>query len=236
MTARRLSLNDLVREFAEYLNEFDAERNSVIISESVEFRTLYRQLTSLFIWVVLIRERRSTLQISRNAYARISEMLSDVMMATLLTSLGIYKPARMMLRSAIENFILYLCFGYGVRRKSDKRFPEIMSQLRDQPEASSNKELLNILGRLSGSYTELCKDVHTSTRLNMALLRNLGAIPLTDSTRFRNEISEVLRVARLINEACFTHLHSRMHLMHYVHRDFVLDSYGRELKRRVLDE
>lgn len=122
-----------------------------------------------------------------------SESCSDCGLALFDSANGNYKPARLLLRSSLENFMK------AIAQDEDNSIDQEPSvfKLFDRVKAISffsRAETKKLFEDIHQEYKELCKDVHTATTKNMTKLSALNTFPSFD----QKQVDGVLRIVKVL--------------------------------------
>lgn len=159
------------------------------------------------------------------------ESASDFAQALLLACQGLYKPAYLITRSAVENFVR--CMGIYADQKvlALSGVFQLFDVVGEIAVVRSSKLGRILFGQLRSSYSALCAHVHTSSSSHMALTEVVGGYPrfiAGDSAalfRMLNDATSVI-IAFLVIMFPREYAH-----MHHTRSDIVSDAMTTSLKR-----
>lgn len=149
----------------EFLEEYKVDTKKFDDESNKKITTLHRNNTSLIYAINVCCDK---------TIDNITEVGSDILTADFIALHGMYKPARMMLRSAIENFIKYILIKYNHSEMIDKSLFKTVDNLKKLSFYSSFLGKWNVLLQ---AYADLCEDVHTVGPRNMVKMTNLKYFP-----------------------------------------------------------
>lgn len=141
------------------------------------------------------------------------ESVSDLGSALFNMCHGARKPARIMMRSALETTAKGLAASASLMTLKKK---SVFSVVEDAKKISSVKACLpaQYFARLEHLYADLCKDVHTATSANMAHITAMGSFPNSlpaESTSLADLFVEVSGVVLTLQIAHFPKYYHQMH-------------------------
>lgn len=125
-------------------------------------------------------------------YAQLSECFSDLMSALFSSLHGLYKPANMSLRSAIETFVRGAA---GVTSKEASMTTNVYRLF----ELAGKQPIFSVgsgshFGALNQQYSDLCLFAHSATPAHMARTFALANYPRHDTTQFREVVKRSERI------------------------------------------
>jgi hypothetical protein len=196
-----------------------------------KFKSTYKQFHAMLIWSV-VAEAQPQKALPTKTYIR--ETLSDLSHAVFLTLLGIYKPARAALRSAVENFIRVLL----LMRDRDVSGIGTVYNLFAQAKAEfkNDAQMLKYIHQLEASYGELCKTVHSAKVDYMSLTVPFERLSRFDTSRYQRNLDHLRNVCALANQAMFWLWHRKLGVAGHLNDDLVRDAVPRSLKRAIGDQ
>lgn len=172
---------------------------------------------------------KNTLEYSR-------ESASDLSTSIFCLLHGAEKPARLMMRSAIETLIKGISSSEKESILEEKNVFGIMGFAKTT-RFFSQPVCKNWFDQLNAFYAQLCEDIHTSTRKNMVLadsFKSFGERSLND-LQATSEMGE--KITKLLCNVCCVFFESEYHKMHFSNRDVVTRCLFPDAKRylRKLD-
>lgn len=190
-------------------------------------RALYRKFHAVLTWDLLLDRPNFSDQL--RLYAR--EAVADVSTCYFLTLVGIYKPARLSLRSGIENALRVKIAGSGCDVATITTVPDLVSTAKAcaQTEAQSVR-----LGSLYAIYGELCRTVHSAAIDYMALRVPFERISQFDATEAQSNLNLLADVLKHLNEVFYIDFHQHLKLIEYRNADLIRDAIEAKVKGEAL--
>ncbi|OUC37147.1 hypothetical protein BJP35_2412 [Enterobacter sp. J49] len=111
------------------------------------------------------------------AMERLQETSSDLGTAMFLVINGAYKPANLMMRSCIENFIKSIGCLIDSSILEEKSLFKVIQRTGEHSIFEQNPHIYEILKK---EYSSLCSHVHTATKKEMAHIKALNVFPEID--------------------------------------------------------
>jgi hypothetical protein len=225
---------------AELISFLEAYSLGKTIASNREFKTLLRSLYkrhhALLVWHTDLHAREvweGNGEKDATFREYLGEATSDVCQSVLLFAQGLYKPAYLVLRSAIENFIRCIGIAGDQAVLSLSSVFELMAVVRDTRVVRQSTTLLAAFDKLRRVYGELCSYVHSSEHEYMSLTAYLGVYP-----RFNEQnASDFAKVCRdVIVSFCgaLTLLFSvRFRELHHRDMDVIADILPRQVKSEL---
>lgn len=219
-------------EIAEIEDFIDNLRFSSIMGSTDQhrrqFKLAYKQFHALLVWGIVMD---TLVDDSSGSSTYFRETLSDMSHSFLLTLMHVYKPARMSLRSGIENFVRSLLLIRGVDPTQISSvfelFAEAKLQYKDEDVVLSN------VNELHRNYVELCKTVHSTKIDYMSLSVPFEHICVFQNGRYTATVRCICSVSSAANQAMFFLWHSHLGRIGHRNEDLVRDAIPRALKRVV---
>lgn len=156
-------VSDAISEIRDFVEKFTADSFFKHPQNIAKFGTAYKHLHSLLIWSLLI-ERGEFPEAQFGAHPK--EGISDLAHAFGLTTFSLYKPARMMARSGIENIVRTIVAEKNGDYKV-KSIHSLFDNANDVLRDSSNSQ--NLIQNLRNLYGDLCLTVHSAHEDHLAL-------------------------------------------------------------------
>lgn len=159
---------------------------------------------------------------------RLKECSSDLGFCLFLITHGAYKPANVMLRSSIENFIKSITYSNYHTVIEEKKVYLVF----DKCEAMtifSEKEFKLIFDEIKQIYGELCAYVHTAERINMAHISALSSLPSFNQKtynylliKFRKLAINYLKILLFLNRSDFFNfnVNNRKNILNFLPKNF----------------
>lgn len=170
-------------DFSELLAFFESySLKDHIIKE--EFKSLHKNyycFLSFVYGVILSGEHK----IPDQVIERMRETSSDLGTVILLLANGSYKPANLMSRSAIENFMKALAFMVDEKSLSEKSLFNLIDTA-ENFNMLTEKDLKDKFNQLKSYYGSLCAHVHTATIKEMEHISALNTLPRFDKVKHQS--------------------------------------------------
>lgn len=224
--------------FKTYISNYRIDENLKQGSYLTTAKSMHKAYFSLLHWhtefqhqKVLFSEQYSN---NEEIFMRISEVISDVGSSKFNWINGSYKASKVMLRSAIENFIRALSAIDNIDLLEEKSVYSLFDQAKNCS-IFKDHETVNIsYCRLHNNYKELCKDTHTASTKNMENITSLVDYPKFYKSKseesgklFVNVVKDILTIVCLVFNLLY-------HKMHHKNRDNILLSIPPKTKPLVL--
>jgi hypothetical protein len=190
-------------------------------------RALYRKFHAVLIWDFFLDRAEFSDQL--RLYAR--EAVADISTCYFLTLVGVYKPARLSLRSGIENALRVKIAGSGHDIATINNVPDLVHAAKAcaQTDAQSAR-----LGSLYGMYGELCQTVHSAAIDYMALRVPFERISQFDAAEAQKNLEILGDVLRYINEIFYVDFQKYLYLIEYRNADLIRDAIEAKVKGEAL--
>lgn len=174
----------------------------------------------------------------QNAYntqtdERLIESCSDIAHVLFLMAHGAYKPANLILRSSIENFIK----GIGVIQDPTILTEKSVYKIFDSAKNFKLCELDNftdLCNQLNTHYTHLCSVTHTATYNEMEHLSSLASLPKFDKSKAETLKNISVKILKIYIKILVFSYRIDFMKMDFRHRDNVMNVLSAELKRKIL--
>jgi hypothetical protein len=219
--------SDAVSEIRDFVERFSADTLLSRPKPTAKFTTAYKQLHALLIWSLLIQKGEFP---DASYGVHPEEAISDASQAFALLSFSLYKPARVMARSAIENAVRVVVANagadYGVKSVY-VLFSHANDALTAEPIAKS------IIAKLKTYYGKLCLTVHSAHEDHVALRIPFEKVFAFDEDQHELTLDLLSKTAAGINQLLYASFHAKLAKIEHKNRDYVLDSLPRALKRDV---
>lgn len=220
---------------------FLAIYNTKAVSEKPELqrtiRAICKRFAALLVWQdhlaggVLWRKRRRTV----NFRSHVLECCSDITQATLLSCQGLYKPANLILRSAIENAIKAIGVAHGQNVLSITSTYDLIRSVRKIRLIEDSRAASKCYSNLIGKYDELCKFVHTADEQHMSLTAFLHDYPEYDAKRAAYFEATVKTTVVAICGLLALTFPKKLRSMHHRHADLIYDMLPAGLKSELAE-
>lgn len=181
---------DMRNDFNEFICFFsNYNLKSVFDDKSLlgKFSLIHKRYYS-FMCLVYCMHHFSKDQVNENAMLRLRESSSDLGTSMFLIINGAYKPANLMMRSCIENFIKSVGCLVDASVLQEKSLYKVIDNSGKHPVLGKNRKLYE---NLKTEYGLLCSHVHTATEKEMAHVNALNVFPTITADKIE-ELSIVI--------------------------------------------
>ena len=208
-----------IRDFVRTLR-FDAEG---LAGPTPKLKANYRHFHALLLWEMLIEQ----MALSEEAKERCRESTSDLATAYLLNVLSLYKPARLAMRSGLENFCRFALAVSG--QKFDHR--NVYELLDRFQEVFSSPPTKAAASALCTEYAELCKTVHSAAVDYMSLRVPFEEIISYDASLFVRNVHRLQSSIQPMNALLYSMFHEQVDKLGPRQADFLRDATPKDIKR-----
>lgn len=187
----RFAQQDFIK-FQTYINDYSIK--TVLISKTREdlLKCAHKNTLAAFqIWVILesaytagqLKFYEQSVPVETENFNQLSECFSDLNSAIFASIHGLYKPAFMSLRSAIETFVRGISGITSQEAKNTTSISRLFELAADQPvfQEAGKKALTE----LKKQYGELCSHTHSATPAHMGRSFALANYPRHDTTKLK---------------------------------------------------
>jgi hypothetical protein len=136
---------------------------------------------------------------------------------------GMYKPAHLILRSAVENHFKCIGIFHGIDVTSITNVFSLIEAVKDTAVANSTNAGRNHFHWLRAEYSRLCNHVHTANQLHMANTNLLGIFPRYDRANAVTFFSGLTTVSTSIVALNCLMLVGAFRKMHHTNFDQICD-------------
>ncbi len=160
------------------------------------------------------------------------ESASDISTSVFLFIQGVYKPALLMLRASIENFMRFMFFIHAGALSVQPYSPACLFEHLYE---FSSDYLKNAYVCLRVAYSELSSYVHSAGPEFMVLIDGVSAYPCHDKSKdlYFTEISD--RVMGAMNYSMAYMMNEIFHNMHHTEKDAILGAMDSSLRGTVME-
>ncbi len=149
---------------------------------------------------------------------------------------GSYKTCRIMIRTAIENFIRTIGALENKKLLSEKNVYTLFENASKLLIFSAHHEIKKSFDQLHSDYKLLCQDVHTASGKNMDFLSSLADFPSYKKEKGEDCKDIFVRASKLIIFIfCFV-FNKFFHKMHHRNRENILVSIQKPLRPIILGQ
>jgi hypothetical protein len=219
--------SEAVEEIAIFVKGFTVDSLFDRPGKKPKFTTSYKQLHALLNWAIIFAGGDFT---EEKFGDHPQEGISDISQAFALLTFSLYKPSRMMARSAIENIVRVIVADAGGDYKTKS-----VHALFDNAKAllADNLIELPIIHRMIALYGELCLTVHSGHQDHLALRIPFEKVFAYDDEQNTMTLEFLHRTATAMNQLLYSRFSQKLQAIPHKNRDFVLDSLPKTLKRNV---
>ena len=221
-----------------YLIEYDL----VSIAKDSDFASsnkgVFRRLLPLFIWHAIITKSRiwPKEEEKEELYKLyFSEALSDVAQAYILGVQGFSKPSRLILRSAVENYIRCVGIANDQAVLSVTVVRELFNIVQELPIVKSGREIPKQFASLRQLYTNLCNYSHTSSPDFMSLQNFLGRFPIYERMITQSNFDDINLFCVASSGLNCVQFKKLLFESHADWRDTILDVQTRRVKSEIAE-
>jgi len=167
---------------------------------------------------------------------RVLETASDMGCSLFNWINGSYKTSRIMIRTAIENFVRAIGALEDKALLSEKNVYFLFEKASELLIFSENAEIKQAFNQLHSDYKLLCQDVHTASDKNMEFLSSLADFPSYKEKKGELCQEVFLRTSKLmIFVFCFV-FNPFFHRMHHRNKENILVSIRKSLRPMILGQ
>jgi len=186
---------DVKSDFDEFISFFsqyslrDVFKDKALLAK---FSLIHKRYYS-FMCLVYCLHHLSSEDINEDAMHRLKESSSDLGTSMFLIINGAYKPANLMMRSCIENFIKSIGCLIDDSILQEKSVFKVIDNTGKHPVVVSNSAFYETL---KTEYSRLCSYVHTATEKEMTHMKALNAFPTVDISKvepFSKSIDKIVK-------------------------------------------
>ncbi|GJE27231.1 hypothetical protein [Methylobacterium organophilum] len=197
------------------------------------FAQAYKYVHALLIWHEAVANPKKPVA-DAQAVLQFRELLSDLAACQVLLLLGMYKPARMMLRSSIENILRTVAHEQGFLTSGAKFTYELITLVRSSKIGADGSPVKNDLNQLIQMYSDLCSYAHAADEAKLALRVPLESVSRFDKSQYESLVDGLKYVSQRTNKIMFVMYASKLRLVHHSQRDYILDALPKALKAAIL--
>jgi hypothetical protein len=222
-------VSDGVSEIQKFVDNLSFESPLSDADLNKSFAGAYRYIHALLIWN---EQLGSAIKGKPNsdAFVHFRELLSDLAAVQLLLLAGMYKPARMMLRSSIENILRIVALEQGCLVAGFKFTYEVITVIKSSPLGLKTSPIKQDITSIVDGYSKLCAFTHAAAMTHMALRVPLVSVTKFDKADFGSIVDDLKGLASRYNRIIFALYYPHLKTASHKHRDFVLDALPKALK------
>ena len=211
--------------------------NDYSMSDITEQEGIEKQLKcmhrKLYSYMIFLGEQENAGIFDETTLAYQKEVVSDMIMAFFCWSNGVYKPAKLLLRSGIENFVKAIVYTYCPEIVQNKNVYEVFELAKKQSpflDAYSAMRFDNIHAK----YADLCATVHGSMD-KLASIGGLIRFPCYDITEANETYDDYVKVIDEYLASVYYIYYEQVYKMHEFNRDLFLQGVQRREKQKIYE-
>lgn len=225
------------KKLEDYISNYSISENLDKESYVMSARKMHKIYFSLMNWHAEYKEQKdffsSEYSDNPEIILRLSESVSDIGSSQFNWLNGSYKTSRVMLRSAIENFIRSVSAIEDNSQLTEKSVYKVFDKANNITIFKSSDTINKAYQNLHSKYIELCKDTHTASLSNMEQITSLADYPkyMEEKSNLTREIFiVVVKDMLIILCLCFNGLY---HKIHHRNKDNILNSLPKSCKSLI---
>lgn len=184
-----------------------------------------------FLVVLLQRHGAHKTSLSESSRNFLDETASDLSYSLYLSALGLYKPARLSLRGAIENSL-----RFSLKQQNIDPKPLSVSQMFDTIKAQAGAApIVTALSTLKDTYSRLCRSSHTVEIKFMAHNVPFSELVETDEEKFKANLSDFSKVSGAICSIVYVFCPESLIKIAPDQQDFVRAEIPKAIKKAILN-
>lgn len=204
-------------------------------------RAMHKSYFSLITFCCEAKENQDNfLSLLKNPHdelmGRILETASDMGCSLFNWINGSYKTSRIMIRTAIENFIRGIGALEDKALISEKNVYSLFEKASGLQVFSASTEIKQAFNQLHSDYKLLCQDVHTASDKNMEFLSSLADFPSYKEQKGEICKEVFVRTSNLMIFVLCCVFNSFFHRMHHRNKENILVSIRKSLRPTVLGQ
>lgn len=220
-------INDDLKEIEKFLSEISFSAHGLASEAGLPvFKASYKQFHALLVWGLIAEAQPASSRLFKTYFR---EALSDISHAYALTLFNLYKPARMSLRSGIENVVRSILLLQGVKADEIATVYGLFDRIKLY--FSGDATISARIHKLAASYADLCKTAHSAKTDYMSLTVPFNNIIKFQNAKFNSNLGQIRDVSATVNQNLFWIWHLELRLVGHTNSDLVRDAVPRTLKR-----
>lgn len=225
ITGGKLNIDDDIKAIASFVD--GQKLTAPFISLNGPLKAGYQNYLAL----LLIRHASTKIVIGEESRKYFDECMSDASYALYLSIVGMYKPARLSLRGAIENSLRFLSTSEGISIENIS-----VTNLFNAVEALDRTSLgEDSFKKMKKLYTKLCSTIHTVDINFMAQKIPLGSLIFHEEKEFQENISTFTQTMHSISVLVFVFLREVLPKLDASQQDFVNRTIPKSVRKAMLD-
>jgi hypothetical protein len=213
-------------ELLQFIERYNLSQTSLDEKLRGDLKSAYRRYKTILIWHHYLSHSAAW---ETNAQRRTlfldfyTECVSDAAQSILIAVQGMYKPAHLILRSAVENHFKCIGILHGIDVASIKSVFELIDAVSGTTVATATKAGQNHFQWLRAEYTRLCGHVHTANQIHMMKTNLLGVFPRYERPHATTFFSGLTTVSTSITGLNCLMLQESFRRMHHSNVDQIFD-------------
>jgi hypothetical protein len=166
----------------------------------------------------------------------LKECVSDLSQSFFLFCHGLYKPAHLVLRSGLENFIRLIGIHQDQSVLTLFSVYELIGLVKTAPLIQKSAAATKQFKKMTDAYGSLCNFVHTSDERHMVFMNFVGEFPTFEETRASEYQTLHRSITVGISSLLCLMFRTRYKRMHHRHFDLVSDVIPKDVKKEVMPD
>lgn len=222
-----MNAGEALKEISNYISELKIKSDQISPNSPLQ-KKLYKRFHSLLIWNEIITKIGSNEQLK----LYITEATSDISTSYFLSYIGIYKAARLCLRSGIENALRVLVSAQNIDVTLLDTIPKLIQASKDSAQSDEQKIRVD---KIYEKYGILCQTAHSVSIDYMSLKIPLETVFANEEKTLKSNLEITDACLKIINEIFYTKFHLELNNIDYRNADIVRDSVETKVKKEVHD-
>lgn len=204
--------------------------SDVTTQEGIEkqLKCMHRKLYS---YMIFLGEQENAGVFDETTLAYQKEVVSDMIMAFFCWSNGVYKPAKLLLRSGIENFVKAMVYTYCPDIIQNKNVYEVFEIAKKQRPFLDTYSAMHF-NNIHAKYADLCAIVNGSMD-KLASVGGLIQFPCYDVTEANETYDDYIKVIDEYLVCVYYIYYDQIYMMHEFNRDLFLQGVQRREKQKI---
>ncbi len=220
------------RELISFLESYSLRDQLLVIQFQNELKTQHRKLYSVMIYVSEL-EFQNNNDFQEHSLGYVKEMLSDMIHSLFCWCNGVYKPALLSHRSAIETFTKAVVGNADATIFLEKSMYAVFDTAKLNPWfcppiGSSHYNTLH------NNYVLLCQTVHSATASNLEHLSSVGILPKFDLSKSKSCYDLFISTMNSILGTLLLNSKITCLKMHPTNKQIFLDAIPKSIKQEIL--
>jgi hypothetical protein len=227
-------LSDLL----EYLSKYNLNKIVASPKHKALLKSIIKRYLALVTWQAELKSKKpsgfKSPEDLKQFHLYFEETISDICQSIFLWSQGLYKPASLILRSGIENFLK--CIGLYDNQKilNLSSTYDLIAIIKDTQVITSTTHSRREFVKIHQQYKELCSSVHTSNSNHMSLTTAIGKFPQFNESKAKSLAKRykviLISICTLL---CFMFPRGYKK-MHHKNLDVISDILSKSVKEKIM--